>query len=124
MPRSPRMYLADLPCHVIQRGNNRDARFFSDDDYLFYREFFSRQLAQETVHAIRVASDFSMPLGSDRFKKQIESAPGRSIGQAKRVRPSVGAYPKREYVSFVTDPCHGPLSSLGGRFTTVFIQTI
>ena len=38
MPRKPRMYLAGVPCHVIQRGNNRDACFFSDDDYLFYRD--------------------------------------------------------------------------------------
>ena len=38
MPRKPRMYLADVPCHVIQRGNNRNACFFTDDDYLYYRD--------------------------------------------------------------------------------------
>lgn len=27
MPRKPRVYLAGVPCHVIQRGNNRDATF-------------------------------------------------------------------------------------------------
>ena len=32
------MYMAGVPCHVIQRGNNREACFFSDDDYLFYLE--------------------------------------------------------------------------------------
>ena len=36
MPRKPRMYLAGVPAHVIQRGNNRDACFFRDDDYRFY----------------------------------------------------------------------------------------
>jgi len=36
MPRKPRMYLAGVPCHVVQRGNNRDACFFTDDDYRFY----------------------------------------------------------------------------------------
>jgi len=25
MPRKPRMYMAGVPSHVIQRGNNRDA---------------------------------------------------------------------------------------------------
>lgn len=30
------MYVAGMPYHVIQRGNNRDACFFSDSDYLFY----------------------------------------------------------------------------------------
>ena len=36
MPRKPRMYLPDVPCHVIQRGNNRNACFFTDQDYRFY----------------------------------------------------------------------------------------
>lgn len=36
MSRKPRMYLAGVPCHVVQRGNNRDACFFADDDYRFY----------------------------------------------------------------------------------------
>jgi len=36
MPRKPRMYIAGLPCHIIQRGNNRGACFFSDQDYRFY----------------------------------------------------------------------------------------
>jgi putative transposase len=36
MPRKPRMYLEGIPCHVIQRGNNRDASFFSNQDFYFY----------------------------------------------------------------------------------------
>ncbi len=36
MPRKARMFLPDVPCHIISRGNNRDACFFSDDDYLYY----------------------------------------------------------------------------------------
>ena len=38
MPRKPRMYLPGIPAHVVQRGNNRDICFFSDDDYQFYLE--------------------------------------------------------------------------------------
>ena len=34
MPRKPRMYLAGIPAHAVQRGNNRDACFFCDEDYL------------------------------------------------------------------------------------------
>jgi putative transposase len=30
MPRKPRMYLPGVPCHIIQRGNNRDATFFQN----------------------------------------------------------------------------------------------
>lgn len=36
MPRLPRFNLVDVPQHVIQRGNNRQACFFEPDDYLFY----------------------------------------------------------------------------------------
>jgi putative transposase len=39
------------------------------------------------VHQIQTALDFSMPLGNDRFRQQIERELGRSIGQAKRGRP-------------------------------------
>jgi len=33
MPRRPRLSLPDVPHHVIQRGNNRDACFYADEDY-------------------------------------------------------------------------------------------
>ena len=36
MPRKPRMYLPGVPAHIVQRGNNRDACFFSDIDYQYY----------------------------------------------------------------------------------------
>ena len=36
MPRRPRVALAGLPVHLIQRGHNRDACFFADDDYTLY----------------------------------------------------------------------------------------
>jgi putative transposase len=36
MPRKARIYVAGVPCHVIQRGNNRSACFYADEDYLFY----------------------------------------------------------------------------------------
>ena len=36
MPRKPRMYIGGLPCHVIQRWNNRRACFYSEQDYQYY----------------------------------------------------------------------------------------
>ncbi|MBI4290418.1 MAG: transposase [Betaproteobacteria bacterium] len=36
MPRRPRLNLTGLPLHIIQRGNNRSACFFADEDYRFY----------------------------------------------------------------------------------------
>jgi putative transposase len=36
MPRRARLKLAGIPVHLIQRGNNRGACFFAEDDYQFY----------------------------------------------------------------------------------------
>ena len=36
MPRPPRLDVPGLPVHVVQRGNNRQACFFEDDDYSFF----------------------------------------------------------------------------------------
>ena len=36
MPRRPRLVLPDIPLHVIQRGNNRTACFFAEEDYACY----------------------------------------------------------------------------------------
>jgi len=39
MPRRPRIHLPGAPIHLVQRGHNRDACFFTDEDYLAYREW-------------------------------------------------------------------------------------
>jgi putative transposase len=36
MPRRPRLDLAGVPQHIIQRGVNRSATFYADKDYRFY----------------------------------------------------------------------------------------
>jgi len=39
MPRRPRIVLPGVHYHLIQRGNNRQACFYADDDYSFYLEW-------------------------------------------------------------------------------------
>lgn len=39
MARKPRYYLPGVPCHVVQRGNNRQACFYSEQDYQSYLRF-------------------------------------------------------------------------------------
>jgi putative transposase len=46
MPRRPRLRLAGMPFHVIQRGHNRAACFFSERDYHYYL----RELAIQARH--------------------------------------------------------------------------
>src|ERR1700694_5532377 len=36
MPRRTRLKLPGVPVHLIQRGNNRQACYFADEDYQFY----------------------------------------------------------------------------------------
>ena len=36
MPRRLRISVSDVAMHIIQRGNNRNACFFRDGDYLYY----------------------------------------------------------------------------------------
>jgi putative transposase len=53
MPRRPRPVLAEIPLHIIQRGNNRARCFFADVDYLVYLDLLKRCAADAhcEVHA-------------------------------------------------------------------------
>lgn len=44
MPRKPRFFLPDVPCHIIQRGNNRQAIFFERENYQAYLDWLSEAL--------------------------------------------------------------------------------
>ena len=59
MPRRPRINLAGHPQHVVQRGHNREACFFADEDYLFYLHWL-REGAKKyacDVHAYALMSN-------------------------------------------------------------------
>ena len=43
MPRKRRLFLPDVPVHVVQRGNNRRAIFFDDNDYRVYLDWLGKQ---------------------------------------------------------------------------------
>ena len=58
-----------------------------EDRQVSYRELFAVDLEKEDLHAINRAAEFSMPLGNDRFREEIEQALGRKIGYAKRGKP-------------------------------------
>jgi len=53
MPRRPRVILLNVPQHIIQRGNNGQACFYADEDYLSYLEWL-QEYAERTdckIHA-------------------------------------------------------------------------
>lgn len=53
MPRRARILLPGVPVHLIQRGNNRAACFFADEDYRFYLDHLAEQSVKHdcVVHA-------------------------------------------------------------------------
>jgi putative transposase len=50
MPRRTRVHLSGLPLHIVQRGHNRDACFFGEDDYLAYRHWLGEALRSSGCH--------------------------------------------------------------------------
>lgn len=50
MPRRPRIHLPGLPLHIVQRGHNRDACFFHEDDYLAYKQWLREALNATGSH--------------------------------------------------------------------------
>jgi REP element-mobilizing transposase RayT len=53
MARLGRYFLPDQPLHLIQRGNNREAVFFCDEDYELYRAWLAEAAARHgcAIHA-------------------------------------------------------------------------
>lgn len=49
MPRRPRLKLAEIPLHIIQRGNNRSACFYAEEDYLFYLDHLGEACSKHGV---------------------------------------------------------------------------
>jgi putative transposase len=44
MPRRPRIHLPGLPLHIVQRGHNRDACFFAEEDFQVYGHWLGEAL--------------------------------------------------------------------------------
>ncbi len=53
MPRRARLAIANVAWHIIQRGNNRGACFFSEGDYLCYLRLLAQQSEKHgcAIHA-------------------------------------------------------------------------
>jgi putative transposase len=53
MPRRARLLLPGVTLHLIQRGNNRSACFYTEDDYLFYLHHLAEQATKHgcAIHA-------------------------------------------------------------------------
>jgi len=61
MPRRPRVNLVGHPQHVVQRGHNREACFFAEEDYRFYLHWL-RESAKKYGCARREGTPTNTPL--------------------------------------------------------------
>lgn len=88
MPRLPRFNLPGVPQHIIQRGNNRQACFFTGDDYRFYLECLKAAAAREgcDIHAYVLMTNHVHVLATPRMDRAVS-----------RMMQSVG----RRYVQYV-----------------------
>ena len=59
MPRRARLVVPGIPWHIIQRGNNRSACFYADDDYHKYLDILKEQANKHgcLVHAYCLMSN-------------------------------------------------------------------
>ena len=85
MARLGRYFLDDQPLHVIQRGNNRQAIFFCDEDYRLYRDWLSQAAAQYgvAVHAYVLMTNhvhlLATPLKPESLPRMMQSVGRRYV---------------------------------------------
>jgi putative transposase len=82
------MYLPGVPCHIIQRGNNREACFFAEQDYHFYLDCLrdACERYRVSVHAYVLMTNHVHALMTPNTKDGIS-----------RVMQSIG----RRYVQYI-----------------------
>ena len=59
MPRRPRIQLDRVPLHIVQRGHNREACFFGEEDYASYLHWLGEALVESEcqLHAYAVMTN-------------------------------------------------------------------
>ena len=82
MPRRARLAVPGIPWHIIQRGNNREATFFSEQDYQFYLNCFldATKRYKVNVHAYVLMTNHVHILATPEHKESI-SLTMQSVGR-------------------------------------------
>lgn len=109
MPRKPRIVLPHHPVHIIQRGVNRAATFFTEDDYHFYLDALGKvsRCYSCAVHAYVLMTNHVHLLLSSRTETGI-SACMQSVG--------------RRYVRYINHTYHRTGTLWEGRYKSSLIQ--
>lgn len=109
MPRRARVTLANIPLHLIQRGNNRQACFFADEDYRFYLDRLAECSTKYGVwiHAyVLMTNHVHLLLSAGRA--DAPSAMMKALGQ--------------RYVQYINRTCRRSGTLWEGRFRSCLTQ--
>ena len=110
MARQPRYALPGQVQHIIQRGNNREAIFFRDDDYRFYLHCLIEACAQQHVdiHAYVLMPNhvhlLLTPSRADGISKMMQSVSGRYAQYINSSYRRTGTVWGGRYRSTIIDP--------------------
>ena len=109
MPRRPRIKLADIPQHIVQRGINREPCFFAEEDYHCYLHWLQKSAADWScsIHAYVLMTNHVHLL--------VTAA--RPDGIAKLMQ-SIG----RRYVQYINRSYRRTGSLWEGRFKSSLVQ--
>ncbi|MFT5425889.1 MAG: putative transposase [Gammaproteobacteria bacterium] len=109
MPRKSRIVLSGQPVHIIQRGNNRSATFYSGNDHRYYLEFLAQasEECQCAIHAYVLMTNHV----------HILATPKNETGVS-RLMQSVG----RRYVRHINKTYQRTGTLWEGRFKHSLIQ--
>lgn len=110
MPRRPRINLAGVPQHVIQRGVDRQPVFFSDDDCQFYLDWLG-----EYAHK-RQISLHAYCLMTNHVHLLLSSPSAAALGG---LMQDMG----RRYVQYVNRAYHRSGGLWQGRYKVSYIQS-
>jgi len=109
MPRRPRIKLAEVPQHVVQRGINREPCFFADEDYHCYLHWLQKSAADWgcAIHAYVLMTNHV----------HLLVTPAKPDGIAKMMQ-SIG----RRYVQYINRSYRRTGSLWEGRFKSSLVQ--
>jgi putative transposase len=109
MPRRSRIIVPGIPLHIIQRGNNRQFCFFTDEDYLLYIDWLKKYAkgADCLVHAFVLMTNHVHLL-------LTPEKPDSAGNLMKRLG--------QRYVQYINRTCNRSGTLWEGRFRSCIIQ--
>jgi putative transposase len=105
MPRRPRIQLDGVPLHIVQRGHNREACFFAEEDYQSYLHWLGEALAEYEcqLHAYALMTNhvhlLVTPKRAERIPRLIMSVGRRYVQYINRTYKRTGTLWDSRYKS-------------------------